>query len=40
METHLPRVNLTTCDVLNTNCNLNPGGEVARGEITVLGSLA
>jgi len=36
----LPRVNLTFCDVLNTNYNPNPGIEVAHGEIMALRRLA
>jgi len=33
-------VNLTFCNVLNTNCNLNPSIEAAHGEMTVFRKLA
>jgi len=31
---------LTFCNVLNSNCNLNPGIEATHGEMTALGKVA
>jgi len=33
MGMYFGHVNLTFCNVLNINCNLNPGIEVAHGEM-------
>jgi len=40
MEIYFCHVNLTFCNVHNTNCNPNPGIEVAHGEMMAFRRLA